>query len=200
MTLLFDRFNSPIGVLTIAGDERGLSHVLFPENRHPARGRDDWHYAPDALPEAREQLLQFLHGERCSFDLELAPRGTPFQLRVWQALALIPFGETWSYLQLAQHLGQPSATRAVGAANGRNPLPIILPCHRVIGSNGALTGFGGGLETQGRAAATGTPPGTAVRLRGFAGLRPATAKATATAEATAAFRGMAGWIRWRETP
>lgn len=148
MTLLFDRFDSPIGVLTIAGDERGLSHVLFPENRHPARGRDDWHYAPDALPEAREQLLQFLHGERSSFDLVLAPRGTPFQLRVWQALALIPFGQTWSYLQLAQHLDQPSATRAVGAANGRNPLPIILPCHRVIGSNGALTGFGGGLETK----------------------------------------------------
>ncbi|MBH1693412.1 methylated-DNA--[protein]-cysteine S-methyltransferase [Stenotrophomonas maltophilia] len=148
MALLFDRFDSPIGVLTIAGDERGLSHVLFPENRHPARGRDDWHYAPDALPEAREQLLQFLHGERSSFDLELAPRGTPFQLRVWQALALIPFGQTWSYLQLAQHLGHPSATRAVGAANGRNPLPIILPCHRVIGSNGALTGVGGGLETK----------------------------------------------------
>ncbi|KAG1387054.1 hypothetical protein G6F59_016580 [Rhizopus arrhizus] len=148
MTLLFDRFDSPIGVLTIAGDERGLAHVLFPENRHPARGRDDWHYAPDALPEAREQLLQFLHGERSSFELELAPRGTPFQLRVWQALALIPFGQTWSYLQLAQHLGPPSATRAVGAANGRNPLPIILPCHRVIGSNGALTGFGGGLETK----------------------------------------------------
>lgn len=101
MTLLFDRFDSPIGVLTIAGDERGLAHVLFPENRHPARGRGDWHYAPDALPEAREQLLQFLHGERSSFDLELAPRGTPFQLRVWQALALIPFGQTWSYLQLA---------------------------------------------------------------------------------------------------
>ncbi|RXY82603.1 cysteine methyltransferase, partial [Salmonella sp. 3DZ2-4SM] len=78
------------GVLTIAGDERGLSHVLFPENRHAARGRDDWLYAPDALPEAREQLLQFLHGERNSFDLVLAPRGTPFQLRVWQALALIP--------------------------------------------------------------------------------------------------------------
>ncbi len=148
MTLLFDRFDSPIGVLTIAGDKRGLSHVLFPENRHPARGRDDWHYAPDALPEAREQLLQFLHGERNSFDLVLAPCGTPFQLRVWQALALIPFGQTWSYLQLAQHLGKPSATRAVGAANGRNPLPIILPCHRVIGSNGALTGFGGGLETK----------------------------------------------------
>ncbi|MCU1203691.1 cysteine methyltransferase [Stenotrophomonas maltophilia] len=148
MTLLFDRFDSPIGVLTIAGDERGLAHVLFPENRHPARGRDGWHYAPDALPEAREQLLQFLHGERSRFDLQLAPRGTPFQLRVWQALALIPFGQTWSYLQLAQHLDQPSATRAVGAANGRNPLPIILPCHRVIGSNGALTGFGGGLETK----------------------------------------------------
>ena len=76
----------------------------------------------------------------------LAPRGTPFQLRVWQALALIPFGQTWSYLQLAQHLGQPSATRAVGAANGANPIPVIVPCHRVIGSNGTLTGYGGGIE------------------------------------------------------
>lgn len=148
MTLLFDRFDSPIGELTIAGDERGLAHVLFPENRHPARGRGDWLYSPGALPAAREQLLQFLHGERSSFDLVLAPQGTPFQLRVWHALALIPFGKTWSYLQLAQHLGRPTATRAVGAANGRNPLPIILPCHRVIGSNGALTGFGGGLETK----------------------------------------------------
>jgi len=148
MTLLFDRFDSPIGVLTIAGDERGLSHVLFPENRHPARGREDWHYAPDALPEAREQLLQFLHGERNSFDLVLAPRGTPFQLRVWRALADIPFGRTWSYVDLARHIDHPTASRAVGAANGRNPLPIVLPCHRVIGSNGALTGFGGGLDTK----------------------------------------------------
>ncbi|AWH52810.1 cysteine methyltransferase [Stenotrophomonas sp. ESTM1D_MKCIP4_1] len=148
MTLLFDRFDSPIGELTIAGNAQGLAHVLFPENRHPARGRGDWQYAPGALPEAREQLLQYLHGERSTFDLVLAPQGTPFQLRVWHALALIPFGQTWSYLQLAQHLGQPTATRAVGAANGRNPLPIVLPCHRVIGSNGTLTGFGGGLETK----------------------------------------------------
>ena len=127
MTLLFDRFDSPIGVLTIAGDERGLSHVLFPENRHPARGRDDWHYAPDALPEAREQLLQFLHGERSSFDLVLAPRGTPFQLRVWQALALIPFGQTWSYLQLAQHLANPArpvrSVQPTGATRCRSSCP-----------------------------------------------------------------------------
>src|SRR5690606_25356218 len=93
-------------------------------------------------------LLQFLHGERTGFDLPLAPRGTPFQLRVWHALAGIPFGSTWSYLQLATHLGQPTATRAVGAANGRNPLPIVLPCHRVIGRDGSLTGFGGGLKVK----------------------------------------------------
>jgi len=146
MTLYCDHFESPIGRLTVAGNEHGLAHILFPENRHDTPGRADWR--PDAGPfaDAREQLLQYLHGERSHFELRLAPRGTPFQLSVWHALALIPFGSTWSYQQVATHLGRPSATRAVGAANGRNPLPIVLPCHRVIGRNGALTGFSGGLE------------------------------------------------------
>lgn len=150
MTLRYDLFDSPIGPLTVAGDDQGIRHILFPRNRHDAKGRDGWRRDPrvPVLREAREQLLQYLHGERDTFELPLAPVGTPFQLRVWQALAEIPFGRTWSYVELARHIGHPTASRAVGAANGRNPLPIVLPCHRVIGSSGALTGFGGGLETK----------------------------------------------------
>lgn len=150
MTMLYsDSFDSPIGRLTIAADGDGrLHHVLFPSNRHPARGAERW--LPDPAPgaEARRQLLDYLHGRRTGFTLALAPQGTPFQREVWQALALIPFGQTWSYAQLARHIGRPSATRAVGAANGRNPLPIVLPCHRVVGADGSLTGFGGGLPTK----------------------------------------------------
>jgi methylated-DNA-[protein]-cysteine S-methyltransferase len=148
MNLLYDTFDSPIGALTVAGNSQGIHHILFENNRYDAKGREDWQRDADALRDARTQLLQFLHGDRTGFELPLAPHGTEFQLRVWKALADIPFGETWSYVQLARHIGHPSASRAVGAANGRNPLPIVLPCHRVIGSSGALTGFGGGLETK----------------------------------------------------
>jgi len=148
MTLGYDRFQSPIGVLTVAASSDGIAHILFPENRHETTGRDTWRPAPALVREARDQLLAFLHGERTQFSLPLAPHGTPFQLQVWAALQTIPFGQTWTYGQLATALGRPSASRAVGAANGRNPLPIVVPCHRVIGSNGALTGFSGGLETK----------------------------------------------------
>jgi methylated-DNA-[protein]-cysteine S-methyltransferase len=148
MNLLYDTFDSPIGALTVAGDNQGIHHILFENNRYDAKGRAQWQRDAHALREARTQLLQYLRGERSGFELPLAPHGTGFQLRVWKALADIPFGETWSYVQLARHIGQPTASRAVGAANGRNPLPIVLPCHRVIGSSGALTGFGGGLETK----------------------------------------------------
>ncbi|MFC6841421.1 methylated-DNA--[protein]-cysteine S-methyltransferase [Xanthomonas theicola] len=143
--LHYDTFATPIGELTVAVGEDGVRHILFPENRYDARGRADW--IRDAAPvrEARAQLLAYFAGDRAEFELPLAPRGTAFQCRVWQALAEIPFGSTWSYAQLARHIGQPRAVRAVGAANGRNPLPIVLPCHRVIGANGTLTGFGGGL-------------------------------------------------------
>ncbi|OAX62829.1 methylated-DNA--[protein]-cysteine S-methyltransferase [Xanthomonas graminis] len=146
--LYYDAFATPIGELNVAVGADGVRHILFAENRYDARGRADW--IRDAAPvrEAREQLLAYFAGERDRFELPLAPRGTAFQCRVWQALADIPFGATWSYAQLARHIGQPHAVRAVGAANGRNPLPIVLPCHRVIGANGALTGFGGGLPTK----------------------------------------------------
>lgn len=148
MTLYYDRFDTPIGPLTVAADENGVRHILFAENRHDAKGREHWQRDADAVAEPRRQLLEYLQGKRRQFDLILAPAGTDFQLDVWQMLARIPFGSTWSYRELAERIGKPTATRAVGAANGRNPLPIVLPCHRVIGNNGALTGFGGGLPTK----------------------------------------------------
>lgn len=144
-TLRYDRFDTPIGVLTLATDDIGLCHVLFPSNRHPVHGQGDWIHAPAALSQARRQLLEYFDGARRTFDLALNPVGTPFQLRAWHALADIPYGSTRSYGEQARRIGAPSAVRAVGAANGRNPLPIVLPCHRVLGADGSLTGFGGGL-------------------------------------------------------
>jgi len=148
--LYYDRFDSPIGPLTVATDDHGVQHILFAENRHDARGRQGWQHDPrhPMVAEARRQLLDYLSGKRRDFDLPLRPQGTDFQRQVWQTLADIPFGETWTYAQLAGRIGKPTAMRAVGAANGRNPLPIVLPCHRVIGADGSLTGFGGGLPTK----------------------------------------------------
>ncbi len=141
--------DSPIGPLTLAADDSGLRVVEFPENRYLAKRDSSWVAADHPiLALTRTQLGEYFAGRRQRFELPLAPRGTPFQLEVWQALAEIPHGKTWSYGQLANHLGRPQARRAVGAANGRNPLPIVLPCHRVIGASGALTGFGGGLPTK----------------------------------------------------
>lgn len=141
----FDRFDTPIGEMTVAADDAGLRHVLFPDNKYPPSGREGWRRDARALRAPREQLMAYFAGELRTFALRLAPAGTPFQMTVWAALADIPFGRTWSYGELARHIGQDRAVRAVGAANGRNPLPVVLPCHRVIGADGSLTGFGGGL-------------------------------------------------------
>jgi len=119
--------------------------VMFENNKYDAPHGENWRRDTVATKEAREQLLQYFAGERQTFDLVLNAVGTEFQVQTWNTLAKIPFGETWSYGQLANKMGSPKAVRAVGAANGRNPIPIILPCHRVIGSDGTLTGFGGGL-------------------------------------------------------
>lgn len=150
--MIFTRIDTPIGVLTLAGEGDALCHIEFPDNRHPT-SRDAWVEAqPGAVPavlvRAEAQLRDYFAGRRRSFDLPLSPRGTPFQLRVWQVLNRIPFGQTWSYRQLADACGNGKAMRAVGAANGRNPLPIVVPCHRVIGADGRLVGFGGGIETK----------------------------------------------------
>jgi methylated-DNA-[protein]-cysteine S-methyltransferase len=139
---------SPIGTLTVAAGATALHAIEFAHNRHP-QPRADWVRGDTALlRQAADQLRAYFAGQRRHFELPLAPQGTEFQRAAWQALAAIPFGETRSYAQQAAALGKPAATRAVGAANGRNPLPIVLPCHRVIGANGALTGFGGGIEVK----------------------------------------------------
>lgn len=134
---------SPIGPLVLAGDGEYIRAIRF----HGA-GEPEWVHQPDLFREAERQVRSYFQGELTQFDLPLAPRGTDFQREVWNALLNIPYGETTSYGELARRIGRPAAIRAVGAANGANPIPIVIPCHRVIGSNGKLTGFGGGLPTK----------------------------------------------------
>lgn len=141
--LSFHVIDSPIGSLLLTSEEGALTGLnMEPHPRLPTSAVDD----PAALADAAAQLAEYFAGSRTSFDLLLAPSGTPFQLRVWEALREIPYGETASYAELAAAVGKPDAFRAVGAANGRNPIAVIVPCHRVIGADGSLTGFGGGLE------------------------------------------------------
>jgi methylated-DNA-[protein]-cysteine S-methyltransferase len=147
-TLWYDTMDSPVGRLRLVADAQGLRRICFPRERHPRPDDLDGTHAPARLAFARRQLDEYFAGRRRTFELPLAPRGTLFQLAVWQALRAIPWGATWSYAELARHLGKPNAMRAVGGANGRNPLPIVVPCHRVIGADGSLTGFGGGLEAK----------------------------------------------------
>lgn len=141
---------TPIGRLLLTGDERGLRGIAFENGRHPFKIGESWQRTEEPFRNAIAQLADYFAGRRRSFDLELAAEGTPFQREVWSALTAIPYGETVSYSELARRIGRPSATRAVGAANGRNPLPIVVPCHRVIGADGSLTGFGGGIEIKRR--------------------------------------------------
>lgn len=149
MTVHTTTIDSPIGPLFLAAGGDGLRAIEFRNNRHPVRRGDDWHEGDNAiLREAHRQLSEYFARRRRTFDLPLAPEGTPFQRRVWTTLATIPYGQTISYAELAARVGRPGAARAVGAANGRNPLPIVLPCHRVIGADGSLTGFGGGLPAK----------------------------------------------------
>ena len=139
---------SPIGALLLAGSGAALELVGFPTGSMARQPHAEWRRDDHAFAEARKQLSAYFSGQLKQFELELAPSGTAFQLQVWQALQAIPYGETCSYRDIAERIDRPRAVRAVGHANGRNPLPVIVPCHRVIGSNGALTGFGGGLPTK----------------------------------------------------
>ena len=140
--------DTPIGDLLLAGDEDALSLVGFPEGSMRREPESDWIFSDKPFAAVREQLTAYFAGERKTFDLKLNPVGTEFQLQVLDELQKIPYGITASYGDIAKRIGRPKAVRAVGAANGRNPIPIIIPCHRVIGSTGKLTGFGGGIPTK----------------------------------------------------
>ena len=139
------RIGSPVGELVLLASAKGLAGLFF-GHRYPetATATDD----PDNphLNAAEEQLAEYFRGERTKFDIELDARGTHFQEQVWAQLSTIPFGSTWSYGDIARKLENPGAVRAVGLANGSNPISIIVPCHRVIGADGSMTGFGGGLK------------------------------------------------------
>lgn len=135
---------SPVGELFVAGHDGMITDILF---HRPVKGFPGpmWEKSETPFGRIKKQLNEYFRGERTKFDLELAPEGTPFQLAAWRELRKIPYGSTISYGEQAKRMGNPRATRAVGAANGKNPLSIVVPCHRVIGANGKLTGFGGGL-------------------------------------------------------
>jgi methylated-DNA-[protein]-cysteine S-methyltransferase len=142
---------SPVGSLTLVGSEAGLRAILWRADDLARAGLTGAALRPgsnDVLAEAARQLEEYFAGTRTTFDLPLALEGTPFQIAAWEALQAIPYGETRSYAEQAHRIGRPRAVRAIGAANGRNPISIVLPCHRVVGSDGALTGFAGGLEAK----------------------------------------------------
>ena len=141
----YDYLDSAVGRLLLVLDGQGLRRVHFENSRHPFRLSDEWERGPGALHEARTQLKAYFAGKLKTFDLPLAPEGSAFQQQVWLELLRIPYGATTSYGDIARRIGDPTASRAVGAANGQNPLAIIVPCHRVIGADGSLTGYGGGL-------------------------------------------------------
>jgi len=136
----FRYLDTPIGQLLLAGDSGGLRLINFQSGWHPRHPQPHWRERTDRFDEVATQLREYFDGLRREFELELAPEGTDFQERVWRALMDIPYGVTISYAELAARIGQPTASRAVGLANGSNPLPIVIPCHRVIGANGQLTG------------------------------------------------------------
>jgi methylated-DNA-[protein]-cysteine S-methyltransferase len=140
----FTFVDTPIGEILVAGDADAIHEIHFA----PATPHDDWTPDGEVLKYATVQLRSYFAGKRRNFDFPLTMHGTEFQRSVWNALRKIPYGETTTYGTLAQIIGRPDAVRAVGAANGANPIPIVVPCHRVIGSNGALTGFGGGIPVK----------------------------------------------------
>jgi len=147
--MFYDFFDSPIGPLVLVGDDDGaLTQLHLPKGGEPGHVAPEWKRAPARLRETRAQIAAYFAGKLLTFDVPLAPRGTEFQRTVWDELLRIPYGDTISYADLARRIGKPSAMRAVGAANGANPIALIVPCHRVIGADGTLTGYGGGLPAK----------------------------------------------------
>ena len=194
---VYKNVHTPVGTLTLVATDEGLAAILW-ENDRPGRvplsiGREESRHP--VLLEAERQLQEYFAGQRKAFALKLDPSGTAFQRKVWNALLTIPFGETRSYAEIANQIGHPRAMRAVGAANGRNPLSIVTPCHRVIGSTGALTGFAGGLDVKARLLAfeaAGQPQSarsariTSTRAARAAGMNDATTAAAMRMTAAAA--------------
>ena len=152
MSTSFTRIPSPVGELLVTASDSGVTGVYFSTPDRMPKERAGWleddgrGRASELLTRARRQLTEYFAGSRTTFDLPLDPSGTAFQHRVWEALRMVPYGTTTIYGELARRLGNVRATRAVGAANGRNPISIVIPCHRVVGAKGDLTGFGGGLD------------------------------------------------------
>jgi methylated-DNA-[protein]-cysteine S-methyltransferase len=142
---LYTTVDSPIGELLLVGDGHAL-HGLYMQAGRPKKIKPDWKRADESFATVAQQLAEYFAGERHEFDVPLVLNGPPFQCQAWHALREIPYGETVSYGEQARRIGQPDAARAVGAANGQNPIAVIVPCHRVIGADGSLTGFGGGLQ------------------------------------------------------
>jgi methylated-DNA-[protein]-cysteine S-methyltransferase len=145
-TLMYTTLESPIGELLLLGDGQALRGLHMQDGRRPIAVRSGWERSAAPFASACAQLQEYFAGRRTTFELPLAMSGNPFERCVWRALGDIPYGETTSYGELARGIGHPSAARAVGVANARNPIAVIVPCHRVIGASGALTGYGGGLE------------------------------------------------------
>lgn len=143
---LYTRLESPIGELLLVGDESALHGLHMLEGRRPPTVSPTWKRSATAFEQVEAQLGEYFEGRREQFEVPLAMSGSPFQLRVWAALREIPYGQTTSYGEIARRVGEPAAARAVGIANGRNPIAVIVPCHRVIGANGRLVGYGGGLS------------------------------------------------------
>jgi methylated-DNA-[protein]-cysteine S-methyltransferase len=145
-TLQYTSVDSPIGELLLLGDEQALHGLYMQDGRKPTRIAPGWEQNPEPFADVQEQLDEYFDGRRTEFDVSLVMDCNPFERRVWSALREIPYGETVSYGEIARRVERPSAARAVGMANGRNPIAVIVPCHRVIGADGTLTGYGGGLE------------------------------------------------------
>ena len=146
--LSYDYFRGPQGRMLLAADDRGLASVSFLGQKYAPRVAADWRRdaAHPLLRQAKRELAEYFSGKRQRFSVKLAPRGTPFQRSVWKAISGVGFGRTIAYAELARRAGRPGSARAAGAATGRNPLGVIVPCHRIVGSNGSLTGYAGGLS------------------------------------------------------
>ena len=145
--MYFTKFNTRFCEIILAGDEKGLAHLHLNtgEGRRQFGIQESWEFKPEFFEDAQAQILEYLGGKRETFDIPLNPAGTTFQKKVWEQLRTIPYNSLASYGEIARKLGNPKASRAVGAANGKNPIPLIIPCHRVVGANGSLTGFAHGL-------------------------------------------------------